>query len=164
MAFSHNRFWASNCGCRERRGHCDRSRMDVCLIFRGDIGTSGTGLREISMTDALGIFEEASEKRLVARPYRNDADRSITDGVCFCCDDCCEYLINPASEKCDKGALIEATDMEQCTYCGDCADACHFGARKMVADELVVQCDNCYGCGLCIDTCTEKAITMIARD
>ena len=26
------RFWLSNCGCREERGKCERSRMDVCYF------------------------------------------------------------------------------------------------------------------------------------
>jgi ferredoxin len=164
IAFSRNRFWVSNCGCRERRGHCGRSRTDICMIFRDDIGSSGSRMKEVTLTDVLAIFDEASQKRLVTRPYRNDQDRSLTDGLCFCCSDCCEYLLNPEENACDKGISIETTDMELCNFCGDCVKACYFDARKMVDDELVVARDNCYGCGLCVDTCTEKAIAMIARD
>jgi hypothetical protein len=25
-------FWVSNCGCREGKGGCKRSRMDICLF------------------------------------------------------------------------------------------------------------------------------------
>jgi NAD-dependent dihydropyrimidine dehydrogenase PreA subunit len=163
MSFLHNRFWVSNCGCRERKGHCDRSRTDICLIFKGDIGSSGSGIREIGLTDVLAIFEEAAQKHLVTRPYRNDKDPAVTDGICFCCNDCCDYLLNPLENKCDKGALIEATNMEQCNFCGDCVNVCYFQVRKMVDDELVVSQDNCYGCGLCAGICPEQAIKMIPR-
>lgn len=47
----HNRFWVSNCGCRENRGKCNRSRMDVCLMFKGDIsGSGGSGKKEIPLS------------------------------------------------------------------------------------------------------------------
>jgi hypothetical protein len=36
-------FWASNCGCRQGRGRCSRSRMDVCLIFTEQDPGSGSG-------------------------------------------------------------------------------------------------------------------------
>jgi ferredoxin len=163
LAFGHNRFWVSNCGCRERRGRCDRSRIDICLIFRDDVGSSGSGIREIALTDVLAIFEEAQQKRLVTRPFRNDKDQGVTDGICFCCSDCCSYLLNPQEDACDKGTLIESTDMDRCTLCGDCADACYFQARKMVDGELVINRDNCYGCGLCAEICPEHAIEMVCR-
>jgi ferredoxin len=162
LALRHNRFWVSNCGCREERGHCARSRIDICLIFRNDIGTSGTGLKEISLPEMLAIFEEAADKRLVTRPFRNDADRSVTDGICFCCDDCCGYFLNPVENRCDKGQMIESTDMVDCDFCGDCVATCYFGARKMEADELVVDRDNCHGCGLCEEVCPEGCIKMVS--
>ncbi|WP_048189666.1 ATP-binding protein [Methanocella conradii] len=63
---------------------------------------------------------------------------------------------------CDKGSLIEQTDMDACIDCGVCAEVCHFGAR-MVDEALKVDRDKCYGCGLCADACAMKAITMVPR-
>lgn len=163
LAFSHLRFWVSNCGCRERKGKCERSRLDVCLIFRNDKAASGSGMKEIPLTDVVTLFDEASEKKLVTRPYRNDKDRSITDGICFCCDDCCEYFTNPQVEPCDKGELRQFTQMEKCTFCGDCVPVCYFRARSMVDDELQLDAANCYGCGLCADACPEKCIQLVPR-
>jgi len=163
LAFQHSRFWVSNCGCREGRGRCDQSRLDVCLMFRGDIQASGSGIKEIGLTEVLALFEEAFQKRLVARPYRNKKDRNITDGICFCCGDCCEYFTNPDINKCDKGSRIAYTDMEKCNFCGECIDACYFDGRSMRDGEIVLNDENCYGCGLCADACLEKCVTMIAR-
>jgi ferredoxin len=160
----HKRFWVSNCGCREKRGHCDRSRLDVCLMFKGDIaGSGGSGKKEVSLTDVKQILQEAEEKHLVSRPFRNEDDMTLTDGICFCCDDCCEYFNNPSEIRSDKGAFIEETDGEKCTNCGLCVDVCYFGARKMDGEELVIDRNNCYGCGLCVEVCLEDCLQMVSR-
>jgi Pyruvate/2-oxoacid:ferredoxin oxidoreductase delta subunit len=156
-----SRFWASNCGCREGRGQCDRSRMDVCLIFNPNDPGSGSGKKEVTLADVDRILHEAQVKHLVARPFRNEA-RTDTDGICFCCDDCCGYFLGP-SEKCDKGELIAKTDFSQCSHCEVCVDICYFEARTMNEEELVVEKDHCYGCGLCVDVCPESCIQMVHR-
>jgi len=154
-------FWVSNCGCREGRGGCKRTRMDLCLLFE-DIPPTGSGKRVATMNDVEEILRLAASSQLVPRPFRND-DRTATAGICFCCDDCCGYFLDPA-EKCDKGVFIERTDLESCTRCGACADACHFGARAMPDGELAIDRDKCYGCGLCVDACPATCIEMIARE
>lgn len=156
----HKRFWVSNCGCRESRGKCDRSRIDVCLMFRGDIQSSGSGLREISRAEVKEIFKEAKDRHLVTRPFRNEENMVETDGICFCCDDCCEYFLNP-DEKCDRGVLIEKTDLEVCRNCGLCVEVCYFKAREMHDGKLTIDRDNCYGCGLCIDVCPNDNIQLL---
>ena len=158
---AHQRFWVSNCGCRENRKQCARSRMDVCLTFNPDDAGSGSGKKEASLADVMGILAEARDKYLVARPFRNQT-RTDTDGICFCCDDCCGYFLDP-SESCDKGELIAATDFDVCSHCGVCVDVCYFKARKMSENELVVENELCYGCGLCIAICPENCIRMIFR-
>jgi Na+-translocating ferredoxin:NAD+ oxidoreductase subunit B len=163
LAFSHDRFWVSNCGCRENNKEgCKRSRIDICLMFGDYSGSSGTGKKEIPLTEVVAILEEASEKKLVTRPFRNEIDKAISDGICFCCDDCCGYFSNP-EEICDKGSKIETTDMKVCNLCGDCASVCYFGARKMVDGDLAVSREDCYGCGLCVETCDLDAISLVRR-
>jgi ferredoxin len=158
----HDRFWVSNCGCREGRGFCARSRFDLCLMFYGDIDPSGSGMKEISADQVREILNEAEEKQLVSRPFRNGDDGERTDGICFCCDDCCGYFINKA-ERCDKGSQIEITNFADCTHCGICAEVCYFEARRMHKHELTVDRDKCYGCGLCVNICPEDCIEMIRR-
>jgi ferredoxin len=158
---AHNRFWVSNCGCREKGKGCARSRMDVCLMFNPDDPGSGSGKREAAFVEVMGILQEAQEKQLVARPYRN-ADRSGIDGICFCCDDCCGYFLDPA-ESCDKGVLAAQTDFDLCNQCGACESACYFNARKMTGEGLTVDDMLCHGCGLCLAVCTEDCIRMVER-
>jgi ferredoxin len=158
---SHDQFWVSNCGCREPKGNCARSRMDVCLMFSGDGGSSGSGKKEITTAQAWAILDEAETGHLVTRPFRDDA-KTGTDGICFCCDDCCGYFLDK-NEICDKGKFIENTDKDSCTLCGDCVDTCYFKAREVANAEMIVNKDECYGCGLCAQVCPEKCIEMIAR-
>ena len=83
----HDEFWVSNCGCREGRSKCNRSRMDVCLQFASETAADGSDLRKIDVAEVNSIVKEAQEKNLVARPFRDDPTRTVTEGICFCCDD-----------------------------------------------------------------------------
>lgn len=155
---AHDRFWVSDCGCRE---DCKRSRIDVCLFFAPEMGGTGGNFHEVDRAFAAGILKEAEEKRLVARPFRYEDDKSRTQGICFCCDDCCYYFTQGGT--CDPGAFVETTAMAACTHCGGCEPACYFHARLMKEGELRVARDKCFGCGLCVDVCPEKCIAMTAR-
>jgi ferredoxin len=156
------RFWVSNCGCREgNKKGCRQSRSDVCLMFSEGQNASGSGKREITRAEVEDIFAEAGSKNLVARPFRSD-DRTKTDGICFCCHDCCGYFLDP-KETCAPGALIEKTSMGECTHCGACESVCYFRARKMMKNELAVDQSKCYGCGLCVPACPAGCVSMAAR-
>ena len=157
-----DRCWVSNCACREHRGPCKRSRMDVCLQFAAKTAADGSHKKKASKATADRILEEAAEKHLVPRPFRSE-DRSKTEGICFCCDDCCGYFLG-LHEPCNKGDMIEVTDTGACSECGVCAEVCHFGARTIgKKQQLVVDRDKCYGCGLCADVCPTGCITMVLR-
>jgi ferredoxin len=159
---AYTQFWVSDCGCREgNKEGCARSRIDVCLMFSAGQGASGSGKREITKKDVAAILVEARDKNLVARPFRSD-DRTAIDGICFCCDDCCGYFLDP-KEICDKGALIEKTDKKICTQCGACVPACYFKARSMNGEKLAIDRERCYGCGLCAGSCPADCIEIIKR-
>jgi ferredoxin len=135
----------------------------VCLQFKEVTAASPTGLKEVQLADVEAIFKEAGEKHLVARPFRSEIDPNQTDGICFCCDDCCGYFVDPGGYACDKGDMIQQTDMDACTHCGLCVDVCYFGARKRRREKLVVAAERCFGCGLCVDVCPEACIKMVPR-
>jgi Pyruvate/2-oxoacid:ferredoxin oxidoreductase delta subunit len=158
---AHSQFFLANCGCRERKGKCERSRIDTCLCFDPDFHGTGSGMHPITREEAIAIWNEAQSKLLVPRPFRNEA-RTAVAGVCFCCDDCCSYFLNP-EEPCDKGDYIVETDFYRCNLCAICVDECHFHARELVNDELIEHHDLCYGCGLCAMVCPEECIVMKPR-
>jgi ferredoxin len=157
------RFWIVNCGCRGGEGNvCKRSRHDVCLEFSEQTAASGPRRHEITRNEVEEILKEAKDTQLVSRPFRDFQTRTITEGICFCCDCCCGYFKNP-EEICDKGVFIEKTDMDSCTNCGVCVDACYFKARTMHNGEHYIDREKCYGCGLCVGVCPENCIEMIER-
>jgi Pyruvate/2-oxoacid:ferredoxin oxidoreductase delta subunit len=133
--------------------------MDVCLSFTKSDNDSGE--REITLKEVEDLLQEAQTSHLVARPFRNET-RIAADGICFCCDDCCGFFLDP-EEKCDKGAFIEETDVMRCELCGACADVCYFKARDVDADGMGINRLKCYGCGLCADVCPEGCIQMVPR-
>ena len=160
---NHNQFWVANCGCREgNEKKCQRSRIDVCLSFTESDEASGSDKKPVDRVFAEGIMKEAETKNLVTRPWRSE-DRTKTEGICFCCDDCCGYFVTPDKYICDKGKFIEKTNMEECTHCGECEPVCYFKARKMNDGKLKVDREICYGCGLCALNCPIKCITMVKR-
>jgi ferredoxin len=155
------RFWVSVCGCRNaKKGGCRQSRADVCLQLREKTAAWGPGIREVDRPFVDGILAEAVEKSLVPRPFRDE--RGDTEGICFCCDDCCSYFTKIGNERCDKGKMIGSTNAATCINCGTCVEACRFGAREFDG-ELRVDRDKCYGCGLCVDACPDSCITMTER-
>lgn len=157
----HDKYWVSNCGCRESGPGCNRSRMDVCLFFDTQMGGTGSNFREVDREFVESILKEAEDTHLVTRPFRYEDDKTRIQGICFCCDDCCYYFAKPSAEV-DKGVYIEKTN-DDCTNCGTCVDVCYFDARTMEDDTLKIIRDNCYGCGLCVEVCPETCIHMVKR-
>ena len=110
----------------------------------------------------MEVFRIARDRLLVCRPFRAPANRAVTEGICFCCDDCCSYFLDPA-EPCDRGTLVEVTEMGLCSQCDACVPVCHFGARSTGEGGLSVDWDRCFGCGLCERVCPVGAIRMAVR-
>jgi len=158
----HPDYWVSNCGCRENGSGCKRSRIDLCLQFKGKTAAGGSGIHKATRQEVDGILEEAGTKMLVSRPFRDPDVPGGLEGICFCCDDCCAYF-KKHEGACDKGSSIEKTDQDTCAACGACVDPCYFHARELRPDGLVVDSDRCFGCGLCVSVCPTGAITMVKR-
>jgi ferredoxin len=133
----------------------------VCLAFAENAAGAGSGRKEVTAADVEALFDEAERAHLVVRPFRNEA-RTAAEGICFCCDDCCYYFLNP-QEECDRGAAVEHTNRAECNLCGECVAACHFHARRLEDQELLVDRGRCYGCGLCRDVCPQNCIEMVPR-
>ncbi len=157
----HDKFWICNCGCRETGPGCQQSRTDVCLMFSYEGGASGSNPHEISSAEVDELLHEAVEKKLVARPFRN-SDFTDTDGICFCCQDCCGYFLD-GSERCNKGKLVEKTDINLCINCGMCIQSCYFGVRSIENGLAVIDNEHCYGCGLCKSECPVQGISLAER-
>ena len=53
-----------------------------------------------------------------------------------------------------------SVDRQLCTLCGNCVEACPFGAI-VIEDEKVNFTDDCRLCGDCVDACPEGAISLV---
>lgn len=51
-------------------------------------------------------------------------------------------------------------DIEKCSGCSNCKDACPVEAISMVDDKAVVDEETCIDCGQCVDECPVSAITL----
>lgn len=47
-----------------------------------------------------------------------------------------------------------------CTLCGDCVDACHWKALKIIPERLVIDEELCRGCGACVKKCTAEVLGL----
>lgn len=158
-----DRFWLSTCWCREEKGKCARSPMDICLSFREDSPANPAGMKEIPRDEALTLIGDAREWGLVSRAFARKGGDGEIEGICFCCDDCCAFFTERIQDKPARGRFIESTIEGCCSSCGMCERACRFGARMMDEGELVVIRYKCYGCGVCAETCPTDCIEMIPR-
>lgn len=53
---------------------------------------------------------------------------------------------------------VPEIDFERCTFCGRCAEACHYNALAVVREQVLLFSELCHGCGACSLVCPEGAI------
>ena len=51
-------------------------------------------------------------------------------------------------------------DIEKCSGCESCIEACPSEAIKMADGNAVIDADGCVDCGVCVDECPVEAISM----
>ncbi len=51
-------------------------------------------------------------------------------------------------------------ELEKCTGCESCVDACPSEAIQMETEKAKIIVDNCVDCGVCVDECPAEAISM----
>jgi NAD-dependent dihydropyrimidine dehydrogenase PreA subunit len=52
-------------------------------------------------------------------------------------------------------------DLEKCTGCGECLDACSVEAISLIEGKAAIDVDTCLSCGACSQACPAGAITEI---
>jgi MinD superfamily P-loop ATPase len=60
--------------------------------------------------------------------------------------------------------LAPKVDEKKCTYCGKCAQACHWNAMAVVKEKVLIFPELCHGCGVCAYVCPEDAISEEERE
>lgn len=52
-------------------------------------------------------------------------------------------------------------DLEKCTGCGECLDACSVEAISLIEGKAAIDVDTCLSCGACVQACPAGAITEV---
>jgi ferredoxin len=166
------------CYCRHKLQHVDQAcsaPLEICLTFNNVAGSliRHGFARSISVPEGLDLLQQACEQGLV---QCGENVRQRVSFICNCCGCCCEALVaarrfgflTPVATT----NFIPHLDLEKCTGCGKCIDACPVEAmalvtardphrpklRKAVLNEQV-----CLGCGVCRRSCPSGAIRMEPR-
>ncbi len=163
IARNRERFWLSNCECRQVRPRESPLLTGPCLTFGESSPSAGSSVMEVSRSEVEQVLRKAEAKHLVPMVFRDDKDLRQAGGICFCSDDFCRCLLRSDKSKYAKGAFVETTECDSCASCGKCELVCCFSARKVVKGQLIVHPDACYGCGLCADVCPQDCIQMVQR-
>lgn len=166
IAEESNRLAVTKCTCRYTAKKCD-SPLEVCVQLgrAADYAIKrGTG-REITVEEAKEILRRSAEAGLV-----HVTDNRASNGhiICNCCSCCC--IVLPIILRYRKRVLLAPSrflpevDVDQCTLCRVCVDACPVEALTMGEDggeeKVEVNEDLCMGCGQCAYQCPEDVITM----
>lgn len=109
-----------------------------------------------------GAFASSTSRIIVLKEDKFGLDLPI---VCWHCDPCA------ALKDCPQGALERGEEgrifvkVEECVGCGECLEACVFGAIKLHPEKNIPQiCDQCGGSPLCVRECPTKALAYVETE
>jgi NAD-dependent dihydropyrimidine dehydrogenase PreA subunit len=156
----------TGCDCRNAEGNCD-SPIDVCIVV-GETAqaiSEKEGWTKISVEEALAILDRTAEHGLVHLTLWDEGHEPWA--ICSCCSCCCHELRALIefgySDQVIKSDFIAEHDADACGMCGNCVDACHFGAFSETEEGVVLDQGRCFGCGVCVLSCPSDAISLADR-
>jgi NAD-dependent dihydropyrimidine dehydrogenase PreA subunit len=153
------------CPCRlGRPAHCEPTQ--VCMLVGGGdfaLDHHPTKARRVSQEEALALLQAEHERGHVHTAYFKDAVADRFYAICNCCKCCCgglEAMTRHGVPMVASSGFVAEVDEGACIGCGDCEDACPFGAIH-VPYRAEVTWDSCMGCGVCEGRCVTGAIALV---
>jgi electron transport complex protein RnfB len=157
-----------DCICRKQKaliGDPCSHPVDMCMVLSSTPGAFDNSpiVRALTQQGAIDTLQRAAEVGLVHCVSNNQRG---TWYICNCCTCSCGILRGIAelglANAVARSAFVNTVNEELCIACGDCVDACQFGA---MAVETVAQVNylKCVGCGVCVVKCPEEALLLVRR-
>lgn len=160
------------CSCRHEKMHTGEKKCDVPLELCASFNEAADYLirhnlaKEISKSEAQENLERSKEMRLVLSA---DNVKKNISFICNCCGCCCNVLLGISKfgypNTLVTSRFIANHQEEDCSGCGDCAEACPINAITMTADNSpVIDKDICVGCGVCALECETDSMKLKERE
>ena len=165
--FDHNDF---GCMCLGRG--VLRMKPNDGLIIQGHLATKEEALERARKAVEVGLIPGFGRLRgdAINRIGGPTPDTGNLFNLCYCCPCCCviggikyspSYLRSIFKRL---EGLTVAVDEDVCTDCGDCAEACIFGALEMVDGKVERDFEKCFGCGRCETICPTGATSITLEE
>jgi len=154
-----------DCPCRAGRPNPCRP-IQVCMLVGGGdfvLDHRPGRARRVTQEEALEVLAQEHERGHVHTAYFKDACDNRFYAICNCCKCCCgglEAMVKHGIPMVASSGYVAEVDEGACIGCGDCAEACPFGAMT-VPYRAEVSWEKCMGCGVCEGQCATGAVTLV---
>lgn len=160
-----------NCICRLQArlvGKACSHSLESCLALspRENAFAQATSIRALTREEALQVLRDTEAEGLVHTTA--NAQEGISY-ICNCCSCACGFLRAAkelgVADPLARSHFLCACDQGTCTGCGNCTEACQFGALFLDGEgRCVVDAAKCFGCGLCVSACPAGALALKRKD
>jgi glutamate synthase (NADPH/NADH) small chain len=142
--YNHVETWGTNEASFAVHNYEDRSAQEIIpadKLFLGHFANTPRNLRPESFIKAENVIDSYEErfKGLQAEQAEKEADRCMSCGMCFECDNCVIYCPQDAvfrvkKDRATLGRYVD-TDYARCIGCHICSDVCPTGYINMAMGE-----------------------------
>jgi Pyruvate/2-oxoacid:ferredoxin oxidoreductase delta subunit len=158
------------CVCRHARpAHCEPTQ--VCMVIGKPmtdfiLGHQPGRARRIDKDEALAVLAAEHARGHVHSAWFKDAMLGRFYAICNCCPCCCGgiAMMRSGVRMVAPSGFVADIDRETCVACGECVQACPFGALAIEAGGVTRDRERCMGCGVCETRCAVDAISLVRDD
>jgi ferredoxin len=142
--------------------------LDVCLVIGEPFSSyirkhHPEKSKWITSDQAQQILEAEHARGHVHHAFFKDAMLDRFYAICNCCPCCCGAMqsMRRGTPMLTSSGYVSRLDEDLCIGCGNCADACPFGAILLKNACVSIIEDICMGCGVCTTVCPEGGLSLV---